>query len=584
MEELIKKHKVAGDLTRRQPRKLVMDLLKALKTDLHRRRHDKTCKPIPDANVLLKQDLSLLESFEQTVEAKESVPQAMDDLTAAHRWITLDKDHGGFEHERVVFRCWVNAQIGQRDECSKSSNAPYVIVLWTKAGESEIFISLINQKDTLNLSRRLTADDLEDWQSLGPEATAVQLEFPSQPAEVNFLAPYHLERLRERPQQFFDAVRGRDPHAGELTIFKTVLKSYRNTGVFSSPHYGMEHKSFDSCELRLYEQTDELCWKTVRRLAISSAADGKKLGSVSHWLPLSDVKVQLEDCTVTVRWSDCGHLEKRNQGNYNPYFSYVYRHDQPNQKIILVFESAEDAQKFEDSLLFLTETPPHVRIIASIDNPSAFQETRLYTLFDPDDPDKGYHGIVHAKRSPKASHFSQVFYIYRDLDFSFPKQDPTIIEFHNIRVPHYISDRHKMLAKPKEQEIVPEFREVIWTKRTVPMTFSCFEDTVKFLHGLSGWELKFYCQCAKFVLTDTSRIRKPKTTYKGAEVQLWDKAAPEGGQWTQLIARLAEEDNCWLTARREYNSPRLAIIALTMAHSGQLWRRSGFTGRRRGGA
>ncbi|KAI4287616.1 MAG: hypothetical protein L6R35_003123 [Caloplaca aegaea] len=545
VEELIRKRKVAGDLTKRQPRKLVIDLLKALNTDLHRRQHDRSCKAIPETAILLKQDLSLLESFEQTVEAKDGVPQAMDDLTTAHRWITIDKDHGGFEHERFLFRCWVNAQIGQRDERSKSSNAPYVIILWTKVGESEIFVSLINQKDTLNLSRKLTADDLDDWESMSQDSTAMQLEFPSQPAEVNFLASQHFQLFCEGPKQFFDAVKGRDPQVGELTIFKTVLKSYRNT---DPSDRDTEHKSFESCELRVYERMDETCWKTIRRLAVSSAADSRKLGSVSHWLPISNVRLQVEDTTVTVRWSDCGHLEKKNQGNYNPYYSYVYRHDEPNQKIILVFSSSEDAQKFEDCLLYMTETPPQVRLAGRIENPSAFQETRLYSLFDSDDPDRGYHGIVHAKKSPKTYHSSQIFYVYRDLDFSFPNQDPTVIDFHNVRVPHYLSNLHKMLAKPKEREVVPVFREVTWMKRTVQMAFSCDEDAVKFLYGLTGWRLKFHRQCAKLILTNTSHFRKPKTTYKCAEIQLWEKTAAEGGQLTQLIARLVEADKPWLTA------------------------------------
>ncbi|KAI4092076.1 MAG: hypothetical protein LQ344_003731 [Seirophora lacunosa] len=548
VEELIRKRKVAGDLTKRQPRKLVIDLLKALKTDLHRRQHDKSCKAIPDTAVLLNQDLSLLESFEQTVETKEGVPQAMDDLTTAHRWITIDKDHGGFEHEKVMFRCWVNAQIGQRDERSKSSNAPYMIILWTKAGESEIFVSLVNQKDTLNLSRKLTAEDLGDWESMSQDSTAMELEFPSQPAEVNFLAPHHFQLFCEGPKQFFDAVKGRDPQVGELTIFKTVLKSYRNTDP-SDPN--ADHKSFDSCELRVYERMDETCWKTTRRLVVSSAADSKKLGCVSHWLPISNVRIQVEDNTVTVRWSDCGHLEKKNQGNYNPYYSYVYQHDNPNQKIILVFSYSEDAQRFEECLLYMTETPPQVRLTRRIENPSAFQETRLFSLFDPDDPDKGYHGIVYAKKSPKTHHVSQIFYVYRDLDFSFPNQDPTVIDFHSVRVPHYLSNLHKMLAMPKEREVVPEFREVTWMKRTVQMAFSCDEDAIKFLHGLTGWRLKFHRQCAKLVVANTSHFRVSKTTYKGAEIQLWGKTATEGGQWTQLVARLLETEKPWLTTSLE---------------------------------
>ncbi|KAL8830148.1 MAG: hypothetical protein Q9170_005869 [Blastenia crenularia] len=539
LEELIRKRRVAGDLSKRQPRKLVIDLLKALKTDLHRRQHDRYCRSAPDTDVLLKQDLSLLESFEQTVEAKENVPQAMDDLTTSQRWITIDQDHAGFADERVTFRCWVNAQIGQRHERSKSSNAPYVILLWTKAGESEISVSLCNQQDTLNLSRKLTAEDIEDWKCLSADSTALHLEFPSQPAEINFLTVWHFQKFCEGPMQFFDAVKGRDPHSGELTIFQTVIGSYRNTSTSSASIHsagGPEQRSFESCELRLYEQMDEMCWKTIRRLVVSSTADSKKLGSVSHWLPLSNVRLQVEDATVTITWSDCGHLEKKTQGNYNPYYSYVYRPNQPNQKIILVFHYGEDAQRFEDCILHLTETPPQVRLTNYIDGSTAFQETRLYSLFDPDDPDRGYHGVVYSKKSPKTYHCSQVGYVYRDLDFTFQNQDPTAIILHNVRVPHYISTRHKMLAKPKEREAMSQFREVTYLYQPLQLSFSCDEDAVKFLSGLTGWRLKFYRQCTKLVLTDTSRFRNPKKSYKSAEIHLWEKAATEGGNLTQLIA------------------------------------------------
>lgn len=560
VEELIRKRKVAGDLSKHQDRKLVIDLLKALKTDLHRRQYDKYSRVVPETTVLLKQDLSLLESFEQTVEAKEDVPKAMDDLTTCQRWITIDKDHGGFADERIMFRCWVNAQIGQRLERSKSSNAPYIVLLWTKAGESEIFVSLCNQRDTLNLSRKLTVEDLEDWESLDEDATALHLEFPSQPAEINFLDVWHFQQFREGPKRFFNAVKGRDPQSGELTIFKTVLQSYRNTNAsvaFEASESDTEKMSFDSCELRVYEQMDEMCWKTVRRLVVSSAADSKNLGSVSHWLPISNVRLQVEDSTATVSWSNCGHLEKKSQGNYNPYYSYVYRSDQPNQKVILVFRHSDDAQRFEDCILRLTETPPHVRLAGSIENPSAFQDTRLYSLFDPDDPDRGYHGVVHSRKSPKTYHCSQVGYVYRDLNFTFQNQDPTAITLHNVRIPHYLSNRHKMLAKPKEREVVPQFREVICVDQPLQLTFSCDEDAVKFLNGLTGWRLKFYRQCAKLVLTDTSRFRNPKKTYKNAEIHLWEKAAPEGGNLTQLIARLNEEDKPWLTGRCRSNRPSI---------------------------
>ncbi|KAL8770027.1 MAG: hypothetical protein Q9194_005272 [Teloschistes cf. exilis] len=552
LDALIRERKIAGDLTKPRVQKLVQDLLKALKSDLHHRQHDKRSREAPDTDTLLKQDLSLLESFEQTVEAKENVPRAMDDLTTSRRWITIDKDHGGFPDERIQFRCFVNAQIGQRHERSKSSNAPYVILLWTKTGESEITVSLCNQRDTLNLSRKLTAEDLEDWKTLDKGATAIHLDFPTQSAEINFLTVQDFEGFRAGPKNFFEAVRGRDPLTGELTIFQTVIKSYRNavpSSTIDQQNADPSPKSLGYCQLRLYEQMDEMCWKSVRRLVVSSVADSKKLGSVSHWLPISSVRLQVEDCTVTLSWSDCGHLEKKSGGNYNPYYSYVYRADQPNQKVILLFAHGDDAQRFEDCILFLTETPPQVRLSATIGGSSAFQETRIYSLFDQDDPNRGYHGIVYAKKSPKTYHCSQVCYVYRDLDFSFRNQNPAEIDLHNVRLPHYISNRHKMLTRPKEREIVPQFREATWVHQSLQLTFSCDDDAVHFLSGLTGWRLQFYRQCIKLVLTDTSQFRKPKKTHKGADVQLWEKAAPEGRPWTQLVVRSAEADNPWLTCR-----------------------------------
>ncbi|KAL9039237.1 MAG: hypothetical protein Q9180_002650 [Flavoplaca navasiana] len=569
LDELIRERKVAGNLTKPHIRKLVIDLMKAFKSDLHYRQRDKSFGGVPATPVLLEQDLSLLESFEQMVEAKENEPRAMDDLTTSQRWITIDKDHGGFEGEHVLFRSFVNAQIGQRHERSKSSDAPYIILLWTKAGESEINVSLCNQRDTMNLSRKMTVEDLEfgyqdaEAANRGHDVTALHLDFPSQPAEINFLAASDANEFRKGPKRFFDAVKGRDPRPGELTVFSTVLKSYRNVNVTTSsasPSLGDHaHSSFDSCELRLYEQMDETCWKSFRRLVVSSSADSKKLGSVSHWLPMSNVRVQVEDTTVTISWSDCAHLEKKSGGNYNPYYSFVYRPDTPNQKVILLFNDSEAAQRFEDCVLYLTETPPQVRLVNKLDSTSAFQETRIYSLYDQDDPDRGYHGIVYAKKSPKTYHFSQICYIYRDLDFSFLNQNASEIELQNVRAPQYISTRHKMLSRPKDSDAPPEFREVTSVFWPVQLTFSTDDDAVQFLSGLTGWRLKFYKQCAKLVATDTSHFHKPKKTYKNAEISLWEKSASEVGSLTQLLVRLPEMDRPWITAMLESSGGGLGL-------------------------
>ena len=136
------------------------------------------------------------------------------------------------------------------------------------------------------------------------------------------------------------------------------------------------------------------------------------------------------------------------------------------------------------------------------------------------------------------------------MDFSFCNQNAAEIELQNVRAPHYISTRHKMLSRPKDGDAPPEFREVTWVSQPVQLTFSTDDDAVQFLSDLTAWRLKFSKQCAKLVMTDTSHFHKPKKTYKSAEISLWEKSASEAGSLTQLLVRLSEGDKPWLTARR----------------------------------
>lgn len=57
-----------------------------------------------------------------------------------------------------------------------------------------------------------------------------------------------------------------------------ALSSYQRP----NPQAHDRFTSFDSCEPTVYESTSEECWKSTRRLVISSAADSLKLGRVSH--------------------------------------------------------------------------------------------------------------------------------------------------------------------------------------------------------------------------------------------------------------------------------------------------------------
>ena len=76
---------------------------------------------------------------------------------------------------------------------------------------------------------------------------------------------------------------------------------------------------------------------------------------------------------------------------------------------LILFVNAE-AQRFEDCILYLTETSPHVKLRAKVESPSAFQESRIYDLFDVNEPNRVYRAIVLANKSPRRSHVSNVYH------------------------------------------------------------------------------------------------------------------------------------------------------------------------------
>lgn len=69
------------------------------------------------------------------------------------RWITVEKDDAGEEEEKVLFRTFVNATIGIKKLRTKSKGAPYMLLLYTKKGESEIQVTVSNQSGSCGLNR-----------------------------------------------------------------------------------------------------------------------------------------------------------------------------------------------------------------------------------------------------------------------------------------------------------------------------------------------------------------------------------------------------------------------------------------------
>jgi hypothetical protein len=69
------------------------------------------------------------------------------------RWITVEQADAGEEDEKVLFRTFVNAEIGAKRYRMRKKGAPYMLLLSTKEGESEPKVTICNQSGTLCLQR-----------------------------------------------------------------------------------------------------------------------------------------------------------------------------------------------------------------------------------------------------------------------------------------------------------------------------------------------------------------------------------------------------------------------------------------------
>ncbi len=106
-------------------------------------------KPIdtPEKADLIEQNHYIID--EEQFRSNDILTAWMDD----GRWITVDKDDAGEEEEKVLFRAFVNATIGSKRHRIRSKGAPYMLLLYTKKGESEIQVTISSQSGSCGLNR-----------------------------------------------------------------------------------------------------------------------------------------------------------------------------------------------------------------------------------------------------------------------------------------------------------------------------------------------------------------------------------------------------------------------------------------------
>ena len=186
-----------------------------------------------------------------------------------------------------------------------------------------------------------------------------------------------------------------------------------------------------------------MIWWVTRRLVISYLSGTPKTRRCcSFWLPLADVQFIRSGPEVTLRWSDCNQMTQRNSGNYSQHYDWLYSPKQPNNGLLLRFNSDIDAQRYIDTLRLPYEdsaTVSHSRTI----NASPSSEVQVF--------DVGKRGVRNYRVAVLTSNqdsliTSKLFIQWPDLDLSIyvntspPEGHQMIVEFKNVSTPTYYSD------------------------------------------------------------------------------------------------------------------------------------------------
>ena len=533
----------------------LQNLSASLHKELRTKRGSALFAPLTDEAELLGQNLGFSESFIQPIEEQISIPEALDSLNNPHRWLTPDQINAGDEKETCLLRTFVNAQLGPKHLRIKSQTAPYMFLLWSEDGKSEIHMSLFNQTATVNLTRIVTADDCKLLLTNTPSLEeGTRIEFPSQEAVVHFLSAQEKYAFRNFILQFLEDMKDRSPRPGESLSFRESLVSYELRTLSMSPNSNSVNRLGEarrSCEISLYDSLAEESWKNTRRIVICSSPDVEQRFCISNWLPLSRVQIQSRenDTRVYLIWSDCDQLVKKSEGDYIHHYHYVYKPDRPNRTLDLEFRDSATAQELIHRILQPFDIPlqtPFANRIGDFESRTSHQRVEVHEIFDLDETGKeGYHAVVLVDRRPGTNFVCNVYFVYRDLDFVIEDSQGRAVELSRLFTPHYISNMRDMIHEPDEESSKPELHSV--ERKDSPSKFVFNEATsrIEFLEHLVGWKLAF-CLRVKTIRSTTNMSFFGRKPLEHAYVLLWRSKTPE--YETRQILSFRSMQGSWKTA------------------------------------
>ncbi|KAJ5189102.1 hypothetical protein N7491_005427 [Penicillium cf. griseofulvum] len=481
-----------------EDRKSIVELSEGINEELSQY----TSVDIPESSTLHTQNLAIWEPVqpEEIWDGDNDLNIGLDNL----RWIAVDLEDAGSEQEKVLYP--------------------------TREGESEPKIVLCNQSGPLCLERNFAPDDLPPLVQLSNAALTgfpgarvsepVPFKFDNMSASISFQFDGDLAQFISIPKAYFDAIWQREPVVSteftESVIFKTSVEMFEqlHTPTMKSINPPIMVKS---CEVRILERSFGEAWQSIRRMVITSSAAEKSPGTIELFMPLSVVQIKRghKSRQVLLQWSDtCQARSDKTDGNYNTLHSYVYDDTAPNIGVGLQFDMHQEAEEFEQAVL---EMSLHPEFSWSQPNGSGL----IYNVVDAGTEHKQYKAVL-VFRTRASWRYSELYYIYRDVDYSYDHSSSSI-HFPRIYCTDYTSTHVDKLYHP-ESPVTFSHCDKKATQTTIE-----FENDLEarsFLSSLSPLYDLLYSRRIHSLSTKGNSLFRFQISSKGsANIQLWRRGA-----------------------------------------------------------